>query len=318
MDIVGPTGDHALVYLLCSCCSTGGSYTFWYANDQFLGVSGKKSFSSALVPEGQYVFWTDGYRFDMEVSGGRMYYLDLGNLTHFDWGVASLAESDGTLATRVKGRPRRRGETVKDYLDTARYVVPTEKVLEVGSETAALYDELVWMDYDGYDGHQIRDPIQFAKTAARHVAQWPLVDLSPYTVLYIEDFTIAAGAAPKRRFENDFPEIATRMPDAIAWHLNTAAVFDVTRGPATNEKGALTLLVEITRYKKTVYFTSFNFHLWIRVVDAHSGDQIAAFVITRNINLNFQGPRDVEHTVAKELALYLQRCKDVKMSASIP
>jgi hypothetical protein len=99
-----PTEDMALVYILRPS-QLGAAIRFWvFADEQVLGLTRGKGYTFALVPEGEHLFWAKAENtstLEMEVVGGRTYYLKVAARMGFGKARVKLTVSDEATAEKV-------------------------------------------------------------------------------------------------------------------------------------------------------------------------------------------------------------------------
>lgn len=150
----------------------------------------------------------------------------------------------------------------------------------------------------------------------------PHVDLSAYSVLVIEDFSMTDPKAANRKKTEHVEAAPTRIPDEIRRSLGDEVFTRVERGSADATDGALILQAEITQYKPGSKSSrmmmagtgSAHLDLLVRLIDAHSGDRLMTFPMDRTWAWGgaMGGSKDIvdmEINVANELAAYLEQCK---------
>jgi len=124
-----PTETHALVYIVRPQ-SLGGFVRFWaYADEVFMAVTRGESYSFALVPEGERLFWSRGETITTlrkTVKAGETYYL-------------RQEVNMGAAMARVRLIPVSEAEGEKAIKGT-KYAVPTES----GRQRAAEISDEFW------------------------------------------------------------------------------------------------------------------------------------------------------------------------------
>ena len=173
----------------------------------------------------------------------------------------------------------------------------------------------------------------------RHVKKMPFVDLSSFSVLYIEDFEFDA---PDYRFTNSpdawIAELPTLFPDSvknylIGGHSDLGLVPDpqwsppsfgeVTRESGSPGEGKLILRgrIDLVRTGSSRFYKH-HFDLVVRLLDGTTDKELVSLPIKRSYPANFkyshfryshasnaEGMKSLVRSVARELAMYLNRCK---------
>lgn len=159
------------------------------------------------------------------------------------------------------------------------------------------------------------------KKRKKHVDKWPDVDLSSYSLLFIEDFELNDPKAHKRKKAMQVQTVGTRMADMVAEMLEPGGTFEqVTRGETeSTAPDALFLRVEITQYKpgsavaRAMIAGAGSAHLdfTVRLVAAQSGAELLRYPATRTwawggIYGASKGIDNIERNVALEIVMYLE------------
>jgi len=150
----------------------------------------------------------------------------------------------------------------------------------------------------------------------RAVEKMPKVDLSSYSVLYIEDFEITDPSAFRKMTPVQLEYGRGILPDFVRHWLTysrDAVFFDVKREPVKPEQGSLVLQGEMERYGTGLSGSSLR--VSVRLVDPNTRERIVVFSITRSSSSSLV---DVERLVGRELAEYLIRCKGGEASQTDP
>ncbi|MEM7356310.1 MAG: DUF2846 domain-containing protein [Acidobacteriota bacterium] len=298
-----PEEGRAVVYLIREAMNRGSARSmFVYAGGSLLGVVDNKSYTFGYLEPGEHILWTNWTKINetVDIEAGRTYYFN----TTFD-GFIYLDETIGkALVQRAKF-----------------YVTPTAKerataerhIEERYGKATKLARESPEGDYVGTRGKR-----------ERHVAQWPQVDLSPYSILYIEDFRVTDPKAKKRKKGLMVETLPTRLADDVAHNVGGRVFEAVHREPAgSSVPGSVILRTDITQYKpgskdaRAIMPGVSKAHLdfTATLVDGQSGAQLARFDGKRTWGWG-KGPgneqrgiEEIEQNVAYELALYLRKCK---------
>lgn len=161
------------------------------------------------------------------------------------------------------------------------------------------------------------------KKREKHVEKFPDVDLSAYSVLYVEDFDISDPKAMKKAKREAKAKMATKtIPDFVVVVLGEGVFDEVLREPMQNRAGAVALQANITTYKPGSAGARFvvagagkaKLHLTVKIIDAETMEELISFPITRTWAWGgavgaSKGIKDMDENVATELAMYLEECK---------
>lgn len=274
---------------------------FVYAGERFLGTLDNGTWTHAGLPPGDYTLWLNWAKVTHQATlePDRTHYF-----TMLPTGFLEVDEATGqALLAAQKG-----------------LATPTPK------------EELTAQDH-------IRDRYGKAQQAAakapaarpatgkgernRHIAKWPRVDLSDYSTLYIEDFSMADPKAGDRAKEHLVATAPGRLAAQLAQSVPDDLFDQVLRGaPEGPVEGALVLRGEITQYKPGSAVArgivagagAARMDFAVRLVDAASGEEVAGFADERSYSWGGAmgaagGIETIEQNVAYELALYLARSK---------
>lgn len=160
------------------------------------------------------------------------------------------------------------------------------------------------------------------KKRDKHVEQWPKVDLSDYSVMYVNEFEMTDPKAKQRKKQVQVRGASKRLAQYIEQVVDSE-LFEVRRGqPEEPAPGVLILTGEITQYKPGSAFGrsmlagvgSAHLDFTARLTDADTGKVITSFDSSRTwawggIYGMSKGVGDIEENIAHELWLYLQICK---------
>jgi hypothetical protein len=166
---------------------------------------------------------------------------------------------------------------------------------------------------------------------SKKAKKFPQVDLSGYSVLYLEDFELADPkvARAKKERKRDRAETMTRwFPDFINSNLAPETFEAVHRGPANGDQGAVILRGRILRYKPGSAAArammagagKAKLQLEIKVIDAASGDELATFPINRlwawgGMLGASRGIEEIQQNVGYQLSRYLEQCRQGQLNA---
>jgi len=296
-----PREDQALVYLMREGHHLGSARTmFVYADQKFLGVLENKSYTLTYLDPGEYMLWLNWAKVtdEIEVVAGEIYYFNV-------WqSFESVSEEFGKALI----------EEVKFY------VSPEEKEIR----TSEQHIRNRYQKAEKYAAKQTtKDYAGTKNKREEHVAGWPKVDLSAYSVLVVEDFKMTDPKASRRKKAYRVEAAPRQIPDEIAEILEEG-VFDEIFRDATSEaaEGMVILSGEITQYKpgsetsRMMLAGTGSSHLDFSaiLIDAKSGEELSRFSGKRTWAWGggygaSRGIADLEQNVAYEIALYLKRCK---------
>ena len=159
------------------------------------------------------------------------------------------------------------------------------------------------------------------KKRLNRALDWPLVDLSRYDRLFVEDCEVTDPEAPERKIQDLVRTVPGRFADFIGYGIDRDVFEEVhRRSPKKNEDG-LILRVELTRYRPgsqvgrslMVGASSANLHIIVHLIDTASGEEIHSFSEERDFNWGgFIGGRSItlmEERAGAEIAAYLMLAK---------
>jgi hypothetical protein len=298
-----PKDDQALVYFIREARFQGGGRTmFLYADDIFLGTLDNNSYTFAYVPPGKHLLWLNWARINAEVelAAGKVYYFNVWDK------IRDVDEEFGkTLIGAVKSYST---PTPKEQQTSAEHISERYgKAQKVAAKKPADQPDLA-------GSKQARE---------EHIAEWPRVDLAPYTVLVIEDFEMADPKAAERPKEYLVQSAGRRLAEQVAKNVGEGAFAEVRRGAAAEPvAGGVVLKAKITQYKPGSEMArlmvagagSVQLELEARLVDAATGQEITHFAADRTwawggaLGVS-RGIEEMERNLAYELATYLRRSK---------
>lgn len=297
-----PRPDEALVYFIREGRFVGSARTmFLYADQQFLGTLDNDTYTFAYVPPGKHLFWLNWARISTEVDleAGKEYYFsvwDRFNDLGADSGKAFIQ------AAKAYAKPEPKEEKTSAEHIRERY--------GKAQKYAAAKPE-------GTPG-----PVGSQKRREEHVAEWPKVDLTRYTILFLEDFAMTDPKAGDRKKEHLVQTAPRRLPDLVAKSLGDGVFQEVRRGPAEAVADAVVLRAKLTQYKpgnETARFLiagagSAQLEMEAELLDAQTGERVSRLAADRTwawggVLGASRGIEEIEANLAYELALYLKRSK---------
>jgi hypothetical protein len=295
--------DSALVYLIREGHFQGSGRTmFVYSDDTFAGTLDNDCYTFAYLPPGKHLLWLNWARInaEAELEAGKVYYFNIWDK------VRPVEESFGkALIAGVKG-----------------YCTPEPKEQETSAEhIRERYGKAQQVAAQKPAGGA--PDVTAQKKREENVARWPKVDLTPYGVLYVEDFVMADPKAGERKKEYLVQSAPQRLADMVVKDVGPAAFPEIVRGtPAEPREGAVILRGKITQYKpgsETARLMlagagSAQLEMAVELVDFASGKSLVQLPVDRTwawggILGASRGIEEMERNVAYELGLYLQRSR---------
>lgn len=157
---------------------------------------------------------------------------------------------------------------------------------------------------------------------------WPVVDLSAYDKLFIEDCRITDPAAAERKIQDLLETAPKRMADYIAFSVDREAYRGVERRPARPGESGLIVRVELPQYKPGSASARFavgmgagsaHLDVTVHLLDAGTGSELVSFTEERDFGWGgvYGGSRGItlmEEKAAKEIAAYLSLRKGIEES----
>jgi len=291
--------DRALVYFIRGHHFTGSARTmFVYADDTFLGTVDDDGYTFAYVEPGTRLLWLNWARINRTVvlEPGRTYWFDLA-VDH----IGDLDESDARARIAA----------------VAHYCTPTE----AETETSAGH---ILGRKDKAEKFAKKETGEFFGTRSareKHVAAWPKVDLSRYSILVVEDFAVTDPKAKGRKRAELVVGAPARMARLVQTAVDPGLFREVRRGRLDRpDSDAVVLRVEVTQYKPG----SEAARLWVgagagsarldfvaRLIDGATGAEIATFADERAWGWGGAmgaagGIETIERNLAHELSVYLR------------
>jgi hypothetical protein len=164
---------------------------------------------------------------------------------------------------------------------------------------------------------------------SKKAEKFPHVDLSSYSVLYLEDFELADPKVAKKEKKRHRAETMTRwFPDFIDNTIDRESFPEIRRGSADGEEGAVILRGRILRYKRGSAAArammagagKAKLKLEVSVVDAGSGEELVTFPVNRmwawgGILGASKGIEDIQENVGYQLSRYLEQCRSGETTA---
>ena len=144
------------------------------------------------------------------------------------------------------------------------------------------------------------------------------MDLSSYSILYIDDFTMIDPKAPRRRWPEHLssPErIANQVQMSLEEVAPSRRAFpEVVRGAAVEPaQAAVILRVEFTKYYPGSFVSFPGLDFTLHLLDAASGEELVRFSHKARKGtgalLSSTARMRLELRVAAEIALYVTQCK---------
>lgn len=272
---------------------------FVYADDTFLTVVDDDGYGFAYVEPGRKLLWLNWSRvnrkFDFEA--GSTYYFVVSD--HF----LEVDEQEG----------RDRIAAVRHYCTTS------EKETETANKQARNRRAKAGKRAEAETG-------EFAGVKAtrdRHVAKWPKVDLTPYSILIVEDFPVTDPKAESRKRIDLLRTAPKRVADYVKVDVDPELFVEVRRGTlGAPVEGALVVRAEITQYKPGSEMArtmmagagAARFDITVRLIDGATNRELVRFEDERSYAWGGAmgaagGIETIERNVAHELSVYLRQCK---------
>lgn len=298
-----PQADQALVYFIREPHFQGSARTmFLYADETFLGVVDNNSYTFAQVEPGKRLFWLNWAKIndEVELEAGKTYYFSV-------W--SRFTELDE--------------ESAKRLIEATKFYTTPEAKEE---QTSQQHISKRYAKAERYAAKPKKEYVGTESKREEHVAKWPRVDLSPYSILYVEDFAMTDPKADARKKEALVETVPRRLADLVVKVLGEETFAEVHRSaPEQSGDGALILRAEITQYKpgsdtaRLMLAGAGSAHLdfTVHLVDAATGEDVTTFSGERTWAWGgavgaSRGIEDIEQNVAYEIALYLQQRKGVQ------
>jgi hypothetical protein len=310
-EIPAPPADAAVAVFVRESRFVGRARTmFVYADEQLVGTLDDGTWTAAVLPPGERTLWLNWAKVTHRAT------LEAGKVHFFNIPMSGFVEVDEATGRALIAAVGQYATVTAKERETAR-----EHVRErYGKAQAA-----------AASAPQAR-PATGRGERERHVAQWPLADLSPYAVLYVENFPVTDPKAAERTQEHLVETAPGRLASMLVQNLPRDLFAEVRRGaPEEGAPGAVVLRGEITQYKPGSAAARFmiagagaaRLDFAVRLVDAASGAELARFGDQRSYGWGgvmgaAGGIESIEQNLAYELALYLQRCKGATDAPAAP
>jgi hypothetical protein len=293
-----PDEEKALVYFIRTPSFVGSARTmFVYSDDQFLGALDNDSYIFAFVDPGERFLWLNWARINrnFEFEQGETYYFVVVD------SILDVPEDEGT----------RRIEEARFYCQ------PTDKEIKTSAkhirERSAKAEKFAEKDTGERAGAK--------SDREAHIAMWPVLDLSDYTTLVIEDFKVTDPKAGKRKNVDQLQAAPTRVANLVRANLDKGTFDEVLRGEIEEPlEGTLILRVELTQYKPGSRAAramlagagAARLDFLARLIDGTTGKELATFSDERAYGWGgmmgtIGGIESIEKNLAYELAVYLER-----------
>lgn len=298
--------DESLLYLIREKRFAGSGRTmFVYADQQFLGSLDNNSYTFAYLPPGKHLLWLNWAKVNTEVEleAGRTYYFAV--WSSFD----PLDEISG-----------------KAYLDGIEsYATPEPAELDKA-------DEHIVKRYGKAAASAAKKPAETTRATnldrrAKHIAEWPKVDLGAYSTLCIEPFVMADPKAGERKKEYLVESAPQRIAQLMVSELGTEAFAEVLQNDSCAAgEGTTVVRARITQYKPgsdtaRLMLAGAGSAQIEMIVSLTGGAQAARLVEFEAKGLwawggaagVSRGISDLEKNVAYEVAAYLQQSRGIDL-----
>jgi hypothetical protein len=167
------------------------------------------------------------------------------------------------------------------------------------------------------------------KKREKKAASWPAVDLTPYSILYVEDVQVTDPKAGKRKNVAMLKSAPERIEGYLVATVEEGLFEEVRQSPMEPVSGAVALKVELTQYKPGSAFGramlagvgSAHLDFKATLIDAATGERLTSFSGEKTWAWGgaygmSRGIEELEQNLAVELALYLKRCKGADTPAA--
>ncbi len=162
------------------------------------------------------------------------------------------------------------------------------------------------------------------KKRQKHVDKWPDVDLSVYSHIFIEDFTMKDPKAHKRKKQHQVKTVGDELADGLAKALEPGLFGQVTRVPSTvstpaGVPGGLIVRGEILQYKPGSAFGramlagagSAHLDFTVHLIATETSRELTSFSAKRTwawggIYGASKGIAEMENNVSEEIAIYIE------------
>ena len=293
--------DQALVYFIREPLFLGRARTmFLYADDSFLGVLDNDSYTFTHLAPGEYLLWLNWVTVTEKVE------LKAGEVRFFTTSPR-LKEIDPELGRAlIEGAKFYTTPEAKERRTAAKQIRQRHGKAQ---QVAAKAPE------DEYVGSK--------RKRESHVERWQKVDLSSYSILYVEDFEMADPKAGDRKKKHLVETAPRRLADQVVRKVGEGVFNEVRLGSlAQPMDGAVVLRAKILQYKpgsagaRLMFAGAGSVHLDFsaQLVDGASGRPLRELSDQKTWAWGgavgaSRGIAEMEENLSYELALYLERCK---------
>jgi len=162
------------------------------------------------------------------------------------------------------------------------------------------------------------------KDRLQRASDWPLVDLTAYESVFVEDCVVTDPKAEERKNQEILATAPERMANYVAWSIDRETFPKVERRAPKKKESGLLVRVELTQYKPGSAGARFlmvgtgaaHLDLVVHLIDAESGNEIGSFTETRNFAWGgfagaSRGITLMEENAAVEIAAWLSLAKGV-------
>lgn len=293
-----PNDEKATVYFIRTKRFQGSGRTmFLYSDDSFLGVLDNDSYTFAYLDPGEHFLWLNWARVNRlaEFEAGETYYFVVWD------SIIDVPEEEG----------KRRVEQARYYCQpNEKQIKTSEKHIAERRGKAKEFAEKDTGERAGSSGER-----------EKHIAKWPKIDLSKYSILVIEDFKITDPMAGERKNSDLVVSAPSRAANLVRSDLDKGTFEQVLREKVDEpSEGTLILRVEFTQYKPGSKAARFmiagagaaRLDFTARLIDAVTGEEVAKFSDERSwgwggVYGGSGGIEMIEKNLAYELANYLER-----------
>lgn len=301
-----PKPDEALVYLIREKRFQGGGRTmFVFADEQFLGALDNDSYTFAYLPPGKHLLWLNWAKIntEIELEAGKTYYFAI-------WGSFDALD-EGSGQAYLKG--------------IEAFATPEPKEVEKSVEH-------IRERYGKATASAAKKPQDAPHASnldrrAKHIAEWPKVDLAAYSRLCLEPFAMADPRAGDRKQEYLVESAPQRLAKLLVDDLGAGVFSEVLQvGTCEPAGGRLVLRARITQYKpgsETARFMlagagSAQIEITVTLVDAESSQQLVGFEAKGlwawgGAAGASVGISDLEKNVAYEISSYLKQSRGIAL-----
>jgi hypothetical protein len=293
----------ALVYLIRQKKFQGKARTiFVFSEETLLGTLDNNSYTFTYVPPGEHLFWLNFAKTSerVDLDAGEAYYFNVS--PRGAWRSKLVIENIGSEW----------GEALINEVKS--FCTPTSKEI-------AKADEYVTERLGKAEKYAAKESESRYYSREKTVGRWPKADLAPYSILFIEDFTLTDPNQEKRKKQMQVQTAGSRVADMLERELRDGLFSEVRRDSAAGPvEGAVVLRAELTQYKpgsraaRGFLIGTSNAHLdfIVHLIDGATGAELATFSDDRIWILSDAGGvgiEEMEESLAFELSVYLTECK---------